>query len=149
MYVSLTNLEAEPFKDGEDEKTEEGNNAESSVHHNDAPRDSLQKLYDELSDSEDDTPGFNSRPDTLDALLSIEGGLSDEQGDGDDNNTEREDKVTNSPPRGTQSLSAPRHKSQGQAFDPSKALRLQYTLVICYLACLTMRVPIMMKDILE
>ena len=42
-----------------------------------------------------------------------------------------------------------KHTAPSQAFNPAARLRLQYTLVICYLSCLTLRIPILMKDILE
>lgn len=138
MFVSLTNLEAEPFKNGEEELSEPSSPEKSSRHEPDP----LQKIYDALSDSEDE--GMPSGSHTF-------GGLSTETQDIDGHTAfpnGMEDHETQEIHTG-QRFRGKRRSVPGRPFNPAHRLRLQYTLVVCYLSCLTLRIPILMKDILE
>lgn len=124
MYVSLTDLEAEPFKEGEEE--DHPSSPEKG------PHDALQKLYDALSEDEDDSmPTSSGMP-----------GGNPTDDDGDESNHGDSEDNTAPKARG-------RRKGDSQARNPARKLKLHYTLVICYLSCFTMRIPILIKDILE
>ena len=139
MYISLTDLEAEAFKDGEEEDTPHSPDKSTQ-------RDPLQKIYDALSESEeDDLPPSRRKL-----------GRSDTDDDEDDDPMtqdlpdEDEDDNADVDPANHPFRPAKRTRSKKiERFDPARKLRLQYTLVICYLSCLTLRIPILMKDILE
>jgi hypothetical protein len=146
MFVSLTNLEAEPFKDGDEEGDVPSSPEKNTTH------DPLQKIYDALSDSDEEglpslgrsRKGRDLNEGNDDAPLTEE-----EEPPEEDVENEDDDIEGNEDPNGPQSLKKARHLSKRQLFDPARKLRLQYTLVICYLSCLTLRVPILMKDIIE
>jgi hypothetical protein len=140
MYVTLTNLEAEPFKDG-DEEHSEPSSPEKAAHHD---LDPIQKIYDALSESEDEGMppsagrGFGRRnTDTQDEEEEVVNPPQNDL-DGHENN------VNNQASEGKK-----KYTPNNQPFNPAGRLRLQYTLVICYLSCLTLRIPIFMKDMLE
>lgn len=134
MYVTLTNLEAEPFKEG-DEETDEPSSPEKASH-----IDPLQKIYEALSESEDDAMPSSSR-----GFGYTDTDIEDTEEKGPPENANQQDLHGN----GARSRMRNRSVRNHQRFNPAGRFRLQYTLVICYLSCLTMRVPILMKDILE
>lgn len=140
MYVTLTNLEAEPFKDGEEEHSEPSSPEKAA--HNDP--DPIQKIYDALSESEDEgmppsaSRGFGKwNADTQDEEVNAINSAPNDSNEDEDNLNIKHSRRSR------------KHTAPSQAFNPAARLRLQYTLVICYLSCLTLRIPILMKDILE
>ena len=136
MYVSLTSLESEPFKEDDDGEGGAGAaQASGSDAKADADRDPMQQIYDELSDTD---TASESDPDP-DPDAPENPGVERGGAGADGANRHTPD-------------SHARHKRKKKAatpFDPASVLRLQYTLVICYLSCLTLRVPVLMKDLLE
>lgn len=132
MYISLTDLESEPFKHLEDQTVKPGipdQKAEADT----ATEDLLQKYYDNLSDDDDE----QEPPEPTIELDPDEDQEADEQPSKPD------------PPSAQSRTKRRKPAKPDEAFNPAKRLRLQYTLAICYLSCLTLRVPIFMKDLLE
>lgn len=134
MYVSLTSLEAEPFKEDDEDEVETGVARYSGTDTNaNGDRDPMQQIYEELSDTDtasesDADPVPPEEPDTERGGAATEG-------------------AGHAP---TESWARQKRKKKAATpFDPASVLRLQYTLVICYLSCLTLRVPVLMKDLLE
>lgn len=134
MYVSLTSLEPEPFKEDDDGDMEGGAaQALGSDAKVDADRDPMQQIYEELSDTDtasegDPDPDPAEDPDAERAGAAVDG-------------------ADRHPPE--PHARQKRKEKAALPFDPASVLRLQYTVVICYLSCLTLRVPVFMKDLLE
>lgn len=119
LYISLTDLEAEPFDlakvEDKDTRLEDNDEIEE---------DPLKQIYEDLS---------NSESDLADALL-------DKNGEDDNSESDLPYKV---PARNEEVDNARKD------LELMNRLKLEYTLVICYLSCLVLRVPILMKDLLE
>ena len=134
MYVSLTSLEPEPFREDDDGEIRDGAARASGLNAQaDGDRDPMQQIYEELSDT-DTASESDPEPDPPENL-----------------DVERADVAADGADRRPSEAHARRtHKKRAATpFDPASVLRLQYTLVICYLSCLTLRVPVLMKDLLE
>ena len=133
MYVSLTDLENEPSKHLELQALGQ---SEDLAHNDPIPEDPLQKYYDELSDSDEDLnrEAEHTIAAEMDEDADEEAGEAGGKPDLNAGRSTKREKKSAKP---------------GEPFNPAKKLRLQYTLVICYLSCLTLRVPILMKDLLE
>lgn len=121
MYVSLSNLKAEPFLQDEDEDGEGGEDTPAAEKARRDEDDPLQRLYEDLSDT--DTEEERDVPEELAAPGQQDAPPSELRG---------------RPRKGTAPI-----------FNPATKFRLEYTLVICYLACTTLRVPLFAKDLLE
>lgn len=140
MYISLTDLEAEPFKEGEEEDIP--NSPDKA-----AQRDPLQKIYDALSESEDEALPPSRRKSRM---RNPDNDDEDDDDFVDEDMQEEEEEVNDSDNlEATGAMPRRRQNMNKGRFNPARKLRLHYTLVICYLSCLTLRVPIFLKDILE
>lgn len=129
MYISLTDLEAEPYKDVDDRGSRDGSSPDKEA----APEyhDPLAALYNALSDSASST---DSEPDAT----------SDKS-----TRSESPKKSTGEATSGYGNYTSKSTRKPRKPFDPSRRLQMHYTLVICYLACLTLRLPVLMRDLLE
>ncbi|KAL7005549.1 putative 26S proteasome regulatory subunit [Cystobasidiomycetes sp. EMM_F5] len=129
MYISLTDLEAEPYKDVDDRGSRDGSSPDKEA----APEyhDPLAALYNALSDSASST---DSEPDAT----------SDKS-----TRSESPKKSTGEATSGYGNYTSKSTRKPRKPFDPSRRLQMHYTLVICYLACLTLRLPVLMRDLLD
>lgn len=121
MYVSLTDLKPEPFLQEEDEEGAE--DAQTGQQPDD--ENPLQRIYDDLSESDGE---HEELPDAT---------VTEMAGD------------NNGHPTGSRRTGRPRRGTRKPPPNPAAKLRLDYTLVICYLACVTLKVPILAKDLLD
>lgn len=140
MYVSLTDLEAVPFQHLEQQAADQSDQQQQAGQANPLPEeDPLQKYYDEMSDSDDEFP---AEPEfTVEAEQSEDDAEEEEDNPQEDEDVKLKDKDQRRRDRPPRKI--------GEPFNPARKLKLQYTLVVCYLSCLTLRVPILMKDLLE
>ena len=139
MYVSLTDLEAVPFQHLEQQAANHSDDQQAAQANPPPEEDPLQKYYDDLSDSDDEFPAETE--------YTVEGEQSEDDAEEEDDNPQEDEDVKMKDQDQRRRDRPPR--KIGEPFNPAKKLKLQYTLVICYLSCLTLRVPILMKDLLE
>lgn len=135
MYVTLTDLELEPFKHLEAQALEE---LDDKARAEAATTDLLQKYYNDLSDEEDEDLNVTTEHTVEDA--------SDEE---EEEELEEPRKAAPETEPEQQRTKRRQPSRPLEPFNPAKKLKIQYTLVTCYLSCLTLRVPILMKDLLE
>lgn len=136
MYVSCTDLDAEPFKHVEDQDAAREDDEDDKN-----GRQRQRTLEEELSDSEEEAQDPTILTDSADEDDEQDGARLGEGAD-------RLDTAEGDPPEGM-SARAKRKRKEARPYDPAKKLKLEYTLVICYLACVTLRIPILMKDLIE